>query len=259
MRTVSDLNVAANPCPPTRACSPTRACPPPTPATPTPRRVPISVTVVRLALFATLLAGVPGAAAQERRNPFETRATPLFDGESLQGWEGNLKWFRVEQGAIVAGSLDERIPHNEFLCTRQTFRDFELRLEARLVGEGNNAGIQFRSRRVPDSSEVIGYQADMGAIGDRLIWGALYDESRRREMLAEPDQRRLRERVRVGDWNDFRIRCVGNRIQIFLNGERTVDYRETDESIAREGLIGLQIHSGAPAEASYRNIRILPL
>lgn len=247
MRTVSELIVSATRCAASR------------PATPTPRRVPISVTVVRLALFATLLAGVAGAAAQDRRDPFETRATPLFDGESLAGWEGNLKWFRVEQGAIVAGSLDQRIPHNEFLCTTETFRDFELRLEARLVGEGNNAGIQFRSRRAPDSSEVIGYQADMGAIGDRLIWGALYDESRRREMLAEPDQRRLRERVRVGDWNEFRIRCVGDRIQIFLNGERTVDYRETDESIAREGVIGLQIHGGAPAEASYRNIRILPL
>ena len=190
---------------------------------------------------------------------FEQQARPLFDGKSLAGWEGNLQWFRVHEGAIVAGKLDQRIPHNEFLCTTKSFENFELRLEAKLIGEGNNAGIQFRSQRVPESSEVSGYQADMGAAWDRPIWGALYDESRRRKMLAEADPKRLRKLVREGDWNEFRIRCQGNRIQIFLNGEPTVDYVEVDDAISRSGVIGLQIHSGAPSEAWYRNLRIREL
>ncbi len=58
----------------------------------------------------------------------------------MAGWEGNAYWFRIEGDAIVAGRLDEKIPHNEFLCTTQNYDDFELRLEAKLVGEGTECG-----------------------------------------------------------------------------------------------------------------------
>jgi hypothetical protein len=164
--------------------------------------------------------------------------------------------FRVQDGVIVAGTLKERIPHNEFLCTRTDFEDFELRLEARLRGTGKNAGIQFRSRRIPDHHEVIGYQCDMGVSGRRSIWGALYDESRRRRTLAEGQQKQIERVFRTDDWNEFVIRCEGARVQIWLNGYQTVDYTESDPDIARRGIIGLQIHGGPPAEACYRNLRI---
>ncbi len=181
---------------------------------------------------------------------------PLFDGKTLQGWEGNLKLFRVEDGAIVGGNLKERIAHNEFLCTTQEFEDFELRLECKLVGEGANAGIQFRSRRIPNHHEVIGYQADMGA----GWWGKLYDESRRRRVLAGPaDEEALRQRLRPDDWNEYLIRCQGPRIQLWLNGVQTVDYTEPQDDIPRRGIIGLQIHGGPPSEAWYRNVRIREL
>jgi hypothetical protein len=159
----------------------------------------------------------------------------------------------------VGGSSKDRIPNNEFLCTRKQFGDFELRLEARLQGKGDNAGIQFRSRRIPNHHEVIGYQCDMGTLGGRCIWGALYDESRRRRMLAEGDAEKVGQVFRPEQWNEFRIRCQGNRIQIWLNGLPTVDYTEKEEGIDRQGIIGLQIHGGEPAEASYRNIRIRTL
>ncbi len=190
---------------------------------------------------------------------FTAQSLPIFDGQSLAGWEGNAYWFRVEAGAIVAGRLDERIPHNEFLCTTQPYDDFELRLEAKLVGRGKNAGIQFRSQRIPNSSEVSGYQADVGSMGDRLIWGALYDESRRRKMLVQTDQDLAKRIVKPDHWNAIRVICQSPRIQIFVNGQRTVDYSETDAEIADVGVIGLQIHSGPPAEAWYRNIRIRQL
>jgi hypothetical protein len=184
---------------------------------------------------------------------------PLFDGQTLQGWEGNEKMFRVRDGAIVAGTLSEKIPHNEFLCTTEEFEDFELRLEARLVGQGNNAGVQFRSQRVPKHFEVSGYQCDIGRAGDKPIWGWLYDESRRRKFLAEADAEELEKVVKADDWNELRIRCQGPRVQIWVNGLLTVDYTEDDEKIARQGIIGLQIHGGEPAEASYRKIRIQKL
>lgn len=184
----------------------------------------------------------------------------LFDGKTLDGWEGNRKMFRIEDGAIIAGTHKERIPNNEFLCTTKTYSDFELRLQAKLVGKGKNAGIQFRSKRIPNHHEVIGYQADIGVMkGDQLIWGALYDESRRRKFLAIGDQDQLKKAVKPDGWNHFIIRCEGPHIQITVNGYQAIDYIEKEPDIGRSGIIGLQIHSGEPAEASYRNIRIREL
>jgi hypothetical protein len=179
----------------------------------------------------------------------------IFDGKSFAGWEGNLDAFRIEDGAIVGGSLDKPVPRNEFLCTKQRYGDFELRLKARLVGKGDNAGIQFRSERIPNHHEVIGYQCDMGSAFGRKIWGALYDESRRRKILAEGEQAKVVGATKENDWNEFVIRAEGARIQIWLNGVPTVDYTEPDD-VARTGIIGLQIHGGAPAEAWYKDIRI---
>ncbi|MBI1311140.1 DUF1080 domain-containing protein [bacterium] len=185
---------------------------------------------------------------------------PLFDGRTLTGWEGNLKMFRVEDGAIVAGTQKEKIPNNEFLCTEREYSNFELRLQAKLTGQGKNAGIQFRSKRIPNHHEVIGYQADIGIMGeDKLIWGVLYDESRRRKFLIEPDQAKLKNAVKLDGWNDFVIRCEGRHITISVNGLVVTDYTEKDDGIAESGIIGLQIHSGPPAEASYRRIRIREL
>ena len=190
---------------------------------------------------------------------FEKDSLPLFDGDSLAGWEGNAYWFRVENKAIVAGRLDKRIPHNEFLCTTQAYDDFELRLEAKLLGAGQNAGIQIRSKRVPRTSEVSGYQVDMGKAGNRGVWGALYDESRRNRMLVEIDPDLHKRVVKKDTWNHYRIICKGRKVTVFLNGKKTVEYVEEDEKIPMHGIIGLQIHSGLPSEAWYRNLRIKQL
>ena len=181
---------------------------------------------------------------------------PLFDGQTLNGWEGDKAIFRIENGAIVAGSKTEKIAHNEFLASIEEFGDFELRLKARLVGKGQNAGVQFRSQRIDNHFEMIGYQCDMGTMQNRSIWGALYDESRRRKFLAEGDSARLAAVMKPDDWNELIIRCEGPRIQIWVNGLQTVDYTEADASIPRRGRFGLQIHGGESAEASYKDIQI---
>ena len=184
---------------------------------------------------------------------------PLFDGQTLDGWQGDEKVFGIQDDAIVAGTLDARIPHNEFLASREEFDDFELRLKARLLGQGQNAGIQFRSQRIADHFEMIGYQCDMGTADGKPIWGALYDESRRRKFLELPDAEKLNAVLRAKDWNDLVIRCEGPRVQIWVNGVQTVDYTETDESLPAKGRLGLQIHGGEPAQASYKDIRIKTL
>lgn len=177
---------------------------------------------------------------------------PLLD---FCAWEGDREWFRLEDNAIVAGSLEKSIPVNHFLCTKADFEDFDLTLEVKLEGEGANAGIQFRTKRIPNDTEVSGYQADMG----EGYWGCLYDESRRNKVLAKPDEETLKKALKPNDWNTYRIRAEGPHIQLWLNGVQTVDYVEKDDGIARRGIIGLQIHAGKPSIARYRNILLHPL
>jgi hypothetical protein len=209
-------------------------------------------------LFVVTSGATETADAAEKK--LEPGFVSIFDGKTFDGWEGNLKMFRVKDGAIVAGTQKERIPNNEFLCTKKRYGDFELRLQAKLEGKGTNAGIQFRSKRIPNHHEVIGFQADIGVMkGNELIWGALYDESRRRKFLVVGDQAELKKAVRTDGWNDFVIRCQGPHIQIKVNGYLAVDYVEKEADIADSGIIGVQIHSGEPAEASYRKIRIKEL
>ncbi|MFM8932306.1 MAG: DUF1080 domain-containing protein, partial [Gemmataceae bacterium] len=177
----------------------------------------------------------------------------LFDGKTLAGWEGDTKTtWRIEEGAIVGGSLDKTVPRNEFLCTSEPLKDFELRLKYKLVGtEGFvNGGVQIRSKRVPNHHEMVGYQADLGAGFD----GALYDESRRNKMLAQPRKELLDKILKKDDWNEYRIRCEGPRIQLWLNGTQTVDYTEKDPAIPLEGIIGLQIHGNCKAVVRFKDI-----
>ncbi|HRF00999.1 MAG TPA: DUF1080 domain-containing protein [Pirellulaceae bacterium] len=183
----------------------------------------------------------------------ESEFEPLFDGRSFDGWHGNLEMFRIEDEQIVAGTLERPIPRNEFLRTDRTYGDFELRLQFKLIGtDGANAGVQIRTAEIPDHHEVSGYQADLG----NGWWGCLYDESRRNRVLAGPAPEKRAEPIRVGEWNDYRIRCEGPRIRLWINGVPTVDYTESDPAIPLEGIIAPQVHSGEPMEARYRHLRI---
>jgi len=199
------------------------------------------------------------------------KATSLFDGKTLRGWEGDTaRTWRVEDGAIAGGSLSEAVPRNEFLCTTRSYGNFILRLKFKLVGtEGFvNSGVQFRSQRPPSPSasagqappsarpvppnEMIGYQADLG----EGYWGSLYDESRRNKILAQADAKQVKDALRPNDWNDYEIRAEGPRIRLFVNGRQTVDYTEPDAAISQSGLIGLQIHGGGKAKVFFKDITI---
>jgi hypothetical protein len=208
----------------------------------------------RWLLVSVVAMSVSGLVAiAERQGPVTAKPIPLFNGKTFDGWEGDLKTFRIEDGAIVGGTLDAQIPRNEFLCTTKTYGDFELRLKVKLLGgDKANAGIQFRTKRIPNHHEVIGYQADMG-VG---WWGALYDESRRNKVLISPDQAKIKGVVKIDDWNDYVIRADGNRIQLWINGFQTVDYTEKDAGIDATGVIAVQIHSGPPSQAWYKDITI---
>jgi hypothetical protein len=178
----------------------------------------------------------------------------LFDGKTLNGWEGDTNFWRVEEGAIVAGWLERKQPHNDFLATKKDFGNFELRLQYKIEGSNGfvNGGVQFWSQRVPNNFEVSGYQADLGADTD----GNLYDESRRNRNLVAAEKATREKILKNGDWNDYRIRAQGAHIQLWLNGVQTADYVESDETVPRHGIIALQIHGGAYTKVQYRNLVI---
>jgi hypothetical protein len=201
-----------------------------------------------IALAVSLPCGSPNDQAGGTPKP-----VAIFDGRTFEGWEGDLKIFRIEEGAIVGGSLKEKIARNEFLCTRRSYGDFELRLKVKLLGgDAANGGVQFRTKRIPNDHEVSGYQADMGT----GWWGALYDESRRKKVLTGPDQAKMKGVVKNGEWNDYVIRAEGKHIQLSINGVQTVDYIEEDRSVETTGVVCLQIHGGPPGEAWYKDITI---
>jgi len=208
---------------------------------------------IRTGLFVCVLLLCLSSGAE----PGPARKLRLFDGKSFQGWEGDTdKTFRIQEGAVVAGSLSAKVPRNEFLCTRKSYKNFVLRVKFKLLGTGANAGVQIRSKRIPNHHEVIGYQADMG---DPEWWGCLYDESRRKKVLAKADLAAVNKVLKRNDWNEYVIRCEGKRVQLSINGLQTVDYIEPEDSIEQDGVICLQIHGGPPSEAWYKDVSIQEL
>ncbi len=224
-----------------------------------------SSAVYSVFFFASVSFGlsvVPGCGDQPAAEPRETQESAaaasqpisLFDGTSFAGWEGDTaKMWKIEDGAIVGGSLTEKVQKNDFLCTTEPFGNFDLRLKFKLEGtEGFvNSGVQFHSVRATDPpNEMVGYQADLG----NGWWGGLYDETRRNKTLALIDSSKAAAAVKPGEWNDYRVRAQNGHIQIFINDVKTVDYTEEDASIPQSGLIGFQIHGGGKALVRFKDI-----
>ncbi len=201
---------------------------------------------------AVLLALIPGLATRAADKVPEVGFVSIFNGRDLKGWEGDLKLWKVVDGHLVGDSPG--IKKNQFLATEKNYSDFELRLEFKLHNGVGNTGIQFRSKRDPDSSEVSGYQADVG----EKYWGCLYDEHRRNKVLVQAPPE-LEKSLKKDDWNAYVIRAEGDHIVLKVNDVTTVDYKEPDDKIARSGMIAVQVHSGGPLKVEFRNLRIKEL
>lgn len=199
-----------------------------------------------------------GCAAATAATPLPVRS--LFDGTSLAGWDvrpGEERWWKVADGAIIGGSATENVPHNTFVSSRESFQNFELRLLIRIRGQKGfvNSGVQIRSVRMPNNHEMIGYQVDAG---DKW-WGKLYDESRRRKVIAEPVDGQAEAGIRPNDWNEYRILAEGPRIRTWINGTPALDYTEQDAKIPLDGRIGLQVHGGGTLTVEFKEITLVPL
>jgi putative membrane-bound dehydrogenase-like protein len=213
---------------------------------------------MKAALCSALLAiGVlPGTFAAEPpptlRNP-----KPMFDGKTLAGWEGNAKLWRVEDGALTGGSLTETVRANDFLATTRDYTNFVVRFQIKLTGTNGfiNSGFQIRSQRVPNSSEMRGYQCDFG---EPNWYGAIYDEERRNKLIAASDMKALRPVIKKDGWNEYIIRADGVRITTWINGVMGVDYFEQETGLPNFdwGKLGIQVHGGGKAVVQVKDIVI---
>lgn len=198
----------------------------------------------------------------------------IFDGTSLNGWEGDLTFWRAENGAIVGESTPaNRVEQNSFLIWRGgTVRDFELKLEVRI--NATNSGIQYRSIPVPDAGPFVlqGYQADIDFANQ--FTGNIHDERGPRFFLSQRGNvvrgvnggvkklvgtvaasDALRDVIKVNDWNQYHVIARGSTLLHLLNGRLMAVFLDDDEqNRLMEGVIGLQMHTGDPFRVEYRNI-----
>ncbi|MEQ8788030.1 MAG: DUF1080 domain-containing protein [Pirellulaceae bacterium] len=200
----------------------------------------------------------------------------LFDGRSLNGWDGDPRFWSVEDGAITGQSTAGNAPaSNTCLVWRgDTLDNFELRLKFRI--ESGNSGVQIRSEEI-SRWRMQGYQVDFDF--ENKFTGVIYDEGGRgilcqagEKTMITTDGRhkllatvstpeRIRAAVRESDWNNLEILSQGGWIVVSINGVRTVELndQESRAKAMRSGLLGLQLHQGQPMKVQFKDIELKQL
>ncbi len=196
---------------------------------------------------------------------------PIFNEKDLSGWEGDYRYWSVQDGTIT-GEITEDLPgdRNQFLEWKLgPVDDFELRFSYRIFD--GNSGVQYRSQ-VEDHWHVEGYQADFEA-GQKWT-GATYDEHGRgplamrgektiideegnktTEQFADPDE--LLSHVKQEDWNEYTIIARGNHLVNIINGHvmsEVIDNQSSEND--HIGSLALQLHSGPPMKVQFKNLRL---
>jgi hypothetical protein len=228
---------------------------------------------IALAIFAL----VCGAAPPGRRAPVpddNTGFTAIFDGKTLDHWDGEPGFWRVEDGAIVGQTTPEKqLKLNTFLIWRGgTTADFEFKAEFR-VTETANSGVQYRSVALPEVGRWVlkGYQADID--GKNAYTGMLYEERGRGflaprgqfariaedgapKLIGSPgESEALKAFIKTGDWNQIHVIARGVVIAHLINGHlMSVCLDEDPKGRAMNGLLGLQLHVGPPMKVEFRNL-----
>ena len=207
----------------------------------------------------------------------------IFDGKTLDGWDGNPDFWSVQDGAITGlTTVEKPTKGNTFIIWRKgETADFELKLEYKIVpmntkGFGNS-GIQYRSFEVKDEKWVIGgYQADFEA-GDTYS-GINYGE-RFRGILAgrgektvigadhKPkvvekigDTKEIQSKIKKEDWNTYHVTAKGFTFTHKINDVTTSICTDEDTEQRRaKGVLALQLHAGDPMKVQFRNIKIKQL
>lgn len=201
--------------------------------------------------------------------------TPLYNGKDLSGWKivnGDGKF--TAEGECIVGT-GNNVRNNTFLRTEKTYKNFDFRFEMKFDDLTGNSGMMFRGLQKPgDDGRVHGYQCEHDNGKVRAWTAGLYDEARRGWLFPSPlDPKSTPEQVAVqkafteqgqkvfhwDGWNQVRILCEDHHIQIWLNGEKRVDYTDNAPEFTAEGFFALQVHGGKSCHVRWRNLKIKSL
>ena len=199
----------------------------------------------------------------------------LFDGKTLNGWDGDPKFWSVEDGAITGQTTkDNPTKTNTFVIHKgKPVEDFILRFDYRV--RNHNSGVQYRSWREKDWV-VGGYQGDMVVDTEQAPWSGILYEERGRGILAKRgekvviganhkpkvvgslgDAKELLKIVKQNEWKTFEVIARGNHLIHKINGRVMVDIVDKDPEKRRfSGILAFQLHAGPPMMAQFRNVRI---
>ena len=227
-----------------------------------------TVPMKSLLLFVSLVAlfAANGRAA-------EPGFKPLFNGKDLAGWDGNPALWSVEDGCITGKTQGpETLAYNQFLIWRGgAVKNFELR--AKIKQSGNNSGIQYRSKELPEVGKwsVGGYQCDIHPTPANN--GMVYEEKGRgiitrnsQSVVIDPEGKRWviaeREPVKVdiAEWHDYTVIAQGNHLVHKVDGQVTadlVDHEEAKRSLA--GIMAFQIHRGPAMTVQIKDVLLKEL
>ena len=205
----------------------------------------------------------------------DTGYDTIFDGKTLNGWEGDPKYWRVENGALVGEVTPETLlKANTFIIWRGgVTKDFELKVEYRITANGNS-GINYRSVEVPGLKFAMrGYQADID--GRNRYTGQNYEErgrtfnamrgqithippGKKAEVIGSlGDIAALEAFIKKDDWNEVHLIARGNTLIHIFNGHVMSVVIDDDPDGRRfDGLLGVQVHVGPPMKIEYRNFRL---
>jgi len=207
----------------------------------------------------------------------------LFNGENLDGWDGDPRLWSVVDGVIHGETTSENpATGNTFLIWQGgDVKDFELNLSFR-CNATNNSGIMYRSEQLNSKNpwSMKGYQHEIRneekfpnvpsfiydekgkrgricLVGEKAVWTANGKKVLDDSLISKPA---FKELMKLDQWNEVTIIAKGNRIQHYLNGKLVLDFTDKHPELARsEGKIGLQLHAGKPMWAEFKNIRLREL
>ena len=186
--------------------------------------------------------------ASANASPKSTPPLKSILGNDLSGWKvpaGNneAKWYTVKEGVMVIRSGPKK--RGSVLWTEKKYRDFVVELDFRF-GEGTvDSGVHVRNR-------------DQIQIG---ISGSL-----KRDMTCSPyipgkgypvEAKNIKKLLKAKDWNTMRIRAVGKKYTVWLQGEEVMNYESS--SAITEGPIGIQLHGNRNMGIDFRNIKLAEL
>jgi hypothetical protein len=175
----------------------------------------------------------------------------LFDGKTLNGWKkiGEEKWV-VEDGAIYGEGITGKYG---YLATEGTYKDFHLSLRFKCEASGNS-GVFFHTSFQGEPPRLRGIQIEIDPRIGRHT-GGLHGDGRSWIAWPAPENETV---IRPYDWNEMLIQVEGHRIRSRLNGVDMIDFTYPSP-VNTDGVIALQLHSGAEGKMRFKDIWIRDL